>query len=75
MPDSFCEYEKFNEEIMPSVKSVSFAISILEHTIGMLEKDIDTTPFPSDFILEIVKVRQSIQYLRNLYINSLRFKF
>lgn len=69
------DYEKVSEEIMPSVKSVSFAISILEHTISMLEKDIDTTPFPSDFILEIVEVRKSIQSLRCKYINSLRFKF
>ena len=66
---------QINEEIFPSVKSASFAITILEHTIGMLEKEIDTSCFPSDFFLQIVSTRDSINALRNSYINSLRFKF
>ena len=66
---------QINEEIFPSIKSASFAISILEHTICMLEKEIDTSCFPSDFFLQIVSTRNSINALRNSYINSLRFKF
>ena len=66
---------QINEEIFPSVKSVSFAISVLEHTIDMLENEIDTSCFPTDFFLQIVDTRNSINDLRNGYINSLRFKF
>lgn len=63
------------EEIMSSVRSVNFAICVLEHTVSMLRHEIDTSPFPSDFYLEIIAVDNKIRDLRNSYICSLKFRF
>lgn len=63
-----------DKSLLPEVRLIDNYIQVIEFLVEKLAKDSSVMFLNSDFFEQILVVKSSIQQLRLLYINSLKFQ-
>ena len=63
-----------DKNLLPEVRLIDNYIQVIEFLVDKLAKDSCVMFLNEDFFKQIIEVKSSVQQLRLLYINSLKFQ-